>query len=527
MFRRIVSFLLLPGLVLGCVPNVERNIVPLPRVVALSDSSAARRPSFAMPDSVWLLAHLRDGSVLVLRHWTVDEGARRLAGRGRRLDPGRALVAEGRLAIALDSVALYETNAPAESLHPAVRATAIIVGIAFAFVALAAIGLALCGKACYGSCPTFYVTDGRQPVIQAEGFSASVAPALEASDVDALYRARPTGRDVEVTMTNEALETHVVRHVRLLAARRPSHGRVFATTTGEYWQAREPESALRAIAAEGDCARALAALDGAERWSGADSTDLASRETIDLEFPATDGRLAVVVGARQTLLTTYLFYQALAAMGHHAGEWFAALERGNAVARARTGGLGRALGGIEVLVPTGHGDWEKAGELCETGPLASDVRAVPLPHRIDGPVRVRLRLTRGYWRLDWVALATLEARVAPLRLDPAEVRRGDQVDEDARAALTDSARVLTTLPGDRFALRYRLPEPAERYELFLESRGYYLEWMRDDWLAEENPALAARMMLSPEDALRDLAPAFKRAEPRLEAQFWGSRYARP
>ncbi|MEP7228190.1 MAG: hypothetical protein ABI785_12560, partial [Gemmatimonadales bacterium] len=61
-------------------------------------------------------------------------------------------------------------------------------------------------------------------------------------------------------------------------------------------------------------------------------------------------------------------------------------------------------------------------------------------------------------------------------------------------------------------------------ELFLESRGYYLEWMRREWLAEENLALAAQILLDPAGALRTLAPAFKRQEPEMERLFWNSRY---
>jgi hypothetical protein len=80
-------------------------------------------------------------------------------------------------------------------------------------------------KACFGSCPTFYLEGAGGAPIHAEGFSSSVAPSLEARDVDALYRARPAANGaVTVTMKNEALETHVVRHVKLLAAARPTGG---------------------------------------------------------------------------------------------------------------------------------------------------------------------------------------------------------------------------------------------------------------------------------------------------------------
>ena len=84
-----------------------------------------------------------------------------------------------------------------------------------------------------------------------------------------------------------------------------------------------------------------------------------------------------------------------------------------------------------------------------------------------------------------------------------------------------------TVPGDTCRIVYELPGDAEGYELFLESRGYYWEWIREEWLREEDPAALVRLLLQPEAALRELAPRFKAVEPEMEDVFWGSRYARP
>ncbi|MEP7326644.1 MAG: hypothetical protein ABI836_11890, partial [Gemmatimonadota bacterium] len=144
-----------------------------------------------------------------------------------------------------------------------------------------------------------------------------------------------------------------------------------------------------------------------------------------------------------------------------------------------------------------------------------------------GGMRIRLRLTKGNWRLDYLALADLGTEVAPIRLDPFEVLRGGAPDTTARRLLTDTTQTLVTLPGDAFTLRYRLPEHPERYELFLESRGYYLEWMREEWLKEENPERSVLAFRDPAAALRMLAPEYKKLEPRMDDAFWRSRYAKP
>lgn len=396
--------------------------------------------------SPYLKAHMRDGRVYVLTEWVVDETAQEVRGNGTVLGPNRLDLEGGALTVRISEVALFETNVVQQSRS--VSVLGVITGISAALTLYCAIN----PKACFGSCPTFYVPDGERSLLQAEGFSDSIAPSLEARDVDALYRARPAQREFEVRMRNEALETHVVRYVRVLAAPRPHGGRVIAGQTGDLWQATDLVEARACSGAEGDCLDAVRRLDGRERYSRSDGQDLATRERIELEFDAPgDGPVGLVIGSRQTLLSTFLLYQGLAYMGSTAGEWLARLERGDARVRERARGLHQALGGIEVLVQDARGSWVAAGEVHEAGPLAADVKVVRLPPVVRGRVKVRLRLTRGHWRLDYLALARLGARVDPVRLDPIEVRKADLV-------VVVPADGLTTLPGDEYRFLYRLPE---------------------------------------------------------------------
>jgi hypothetical protein len=363
--------------------------------------------------------------------------------------------------------------------------------------------------------------------LQAEGFSASVAPSLEASDVDALYRAKPSSKMLEVKMWNEALETHVVRYVNVLAVRRSQGGRVFATTDRSFWNADRIIQPLACRDPEGDCLETIREFDGFERTSRTDPKDLSTKETIDLTFEVPpDSSLGLVIGCRQSLLSTYLFYQTLAYMGSSVGHWIAELERGDDMTRKRASGIGQLLGGIEVFVRNKKGNWVRAGEIRETGPLATDVHLLLLPEISPGSTKVRLRLTQGHWRIDFVALALLSEKVEPLRIKPKAVWYDSVPSETARAILYDSTEVLTTFPGDVYTLVYELPEDFTEYELFLESRGYYLEWLREEWLAEENANRAAMMFFDQRDALRQLAPEFKKVEDEIEEMFWNSRYAR-
>jgi hypothetical protein len=82
-----------------------------------------------------------------------------------------------------------------------------------------------------------------------------------------------------------------------------------------------------------------------------------------------------------------------------------------------------------------------------------------------------------------------------------------------------------TAPGDEYRLWFTLPK-GSAYRVFLETEGYYYEWMREAWLAEESPLATATMLLQPREALRRMAPGFKEIEPEMERLFWESRFRR-
>ena len=386
-------------------------------------------------------------------------------------------------------------------------------------------------KACFGSCPTFYAFDGERERLQAEGFSSSIARALESRDLDALYHLKSIGRSVTIRMTNEALETHAVRHARLTVVPRPPGGRVLATPDGRFWAVRELVEPTLCTATEGDCVDLVSDMDDRERSSLTDSTDLAARETIELEFPVRgrDESLALVLGARHTFVSTFLFYQTMGYFGNTGGEWLAALERGGEGVASMAMGMATELGGIELSVASTGGEWVPVGRYDEAGPIATDVSLFPIPEGdyLPGqPLRVRARLAKGSWRINYLALARLAGEVEPTVLEATRVERNGGEDTAARDALHDTARYLITYPGDEYELVYTLPENPENLEFFLDSKGYYYEWMRAEWVKDEDPMMASLVLMDPAKALRMLAPGFKRAEPNMERLFWESRFGR-
>lgn len=464
----------------------------------------------------YLKTHMKNGDMLAFNQWTWAESSQTLHGSAKRYDFNRTLLFEGDTAIQLDSIAVLETN---EKKIPASMAVlGVLTGASLAMTAYCMIN----PKACFGSCPTFYVgAEKEKPV--AEGFSGSIAPSLEATDWDPLLTLQAGEHHFELIVRNEALETHVIRSLNVLSvAKRPGES-VMADAKGSFHAVTWMGGSDHCSASEGNCREALLDLDREERTSFTDSSDLAARETLDFTWENwPGGQAGVVIAARQSLLSTFLFYQMLAYMGSEAPAWLARLERDGLPPH---GTLADYLGGIEVLKADAQGEWHVIAEMREHGPLAIDRQVMPIGYLPAGKVHLRLRLAKGNWRLDQIALAKLGESLSATRIQPHRVLKQGKEDGIALAQLKHAEKFLVQMPGDERKLVFDIPDVDTDRELFLESRGYYWEWVREEWLKEENPELALRVILEPAETLRDLAPRFKSVEPQMEKVFWSSRYA--
>ncbi len=476
--------------------------------------------------SEFLKAHLHDGQLFVFDSWWIDEDASQVGGRGLHYDSERQLTDRGTFTVPLGDVALLETTEPHRISHAGPIVLGIVTGASLVVTAVCVAS----PKTCFGSCPTFYVRGADGMVLDAEGFSESVAEIYEARDVDALPSAAPDGGQLTLVMRNEALESHYVRSLSLLAVPRGDGERVLRSGDS-FFRTLTREAPSRCASGGELCTEAVAARDGDEYSPAPDPEDLGATQTIELEFEPERvfDQPGLVISARNSLVGTFLFYQLLAWLGTSAGEMMRRVEAGDPLAD-RAFRAGRVLGRIDVEVKQPDGSWEPAGSYDEVGPIAADRQVIPLPHPVrPGPVIVRLRATRGYWRFDEVALAALGAAAEPIRVSPSRASRlidGEWQDaSDALVTVLDEDARLETFPGDsyRFSFEGIDGDPA----LFLESRGYYYEWIREQWLAEEDPTAAARFMLDFRGTLRRLAPAYERIRPAMDELFFESRIGEP
>ena len=128
-------------------------------------------------ESEYLKAHMQNGNVYILSGWSVTSGEKNVTGDGVLLGPNRDTLAQGKFSLSIDSIAIIETN---------------VIGYSWGLAALGVMTVASATlsiycithhKACFGSCPTFYARAGSEDVLLAEGFSSSILPSLEATDL--------------------------------------------------------------------------------------------------------------------------------------------------------------------------------------------------------------------------------------------------------------------------------------------------------------------------------------------------------
>jgi hypothetical protein len=435
--------------------------------------------------------HLIDGSTVIFeRGFVVRES--RLEGKGHRY--GLVLGPPSPVdAVLLDSVVAVESYVRSLDASTTVAGSTMAAGGAIA-IAVAAVALLVPASA-FGSCPTFYSDSAGRAVLEAEGFSYSVAAILEGRDVDRL-RARPDSDGVlRLEVRNEALETHFINHLGLLEVRHAANELAVPAPDGKPIVLRGLTAPRTARGRTGqDVFPILAEADGVvfrtdtsvlKRVTEADVTDY-----IDLEVAVPPGAdsVALFLRLRNSLLNTVLFYELMIAdRGAYAVDWMTE-GLGSLSLAVQMSRFSRTELGLRVSVPDpGAGEWRQVSRVSETGPIAWKdlVVLVPVSHAEGGLQRVRLSFLADDWRIDRVASTgawrRAEARAVPLTR---VIGSDGLADTSAWASLgAPDRRYVETTAGQHFRAEFD-PGPYEGPRtFFLAAQGYYQEWVRRDWLA--------------------------------------------
>lgn len=270
-------------------------------------------------------------------------------------------------------------------------------------------------------------------------------------------------------------------------------------------------------------------FDDLEYFSTTSSDDLTTKEEIFLEFENVPFQNpGLVINFRQTLVTTFLLYNGISYMGNEVGDYFAKIETNDRI-KERISNPFKRLGKIKLFYWNDvTNSWAIFEELYETGPIAKNLMIAPLHNfpEVKDKIKIKIELTKGLWRLDYLGLASIQEKVSPISIYPDQLAPNNESPFSIDAIFNDDDEYLVTYPGDEIQFEFNLPElPVNmEHELFLSSKGYYLEWVRQNWIENKNLGKLKKMLLNDNKVWADLAREYKEIEPDIEQLFWNSKY---
>ena len=133
-------------------------------------------------------------------------------------------------------------------------------------------------------------------------------------------------------------------------------------------------------------------------------------------------------------------------------------------------------------------------------------------------------MTKGLWKIDQVVLCNIKrANIEPAIISPVKLLSQGIENDSLLNRLLDPSEMLINSPGNSQTLTFILGEN-KKSQIFLKSQGYYTEWMREEWLKEEDQDMARLVLQRPRKWLRVMAPKYKRIESQMERLFRSSKF---
>jgi hypothetical protein len=502
---------------------IYRNVqvLPVERPGAAGDSVIVATP---------VKAHLFDGSTVVFRRGVLVVGGM-VSGAGMRYSL-TLLDSTPVTGLSLDSVVGMESFQTVIDGPKTVLVSTLATVGAFAV----AIGIACAvDPKCFGSCPTYYSDSAGTLVLEAEGFSYSVAQLFEARDVDRLRFSTSADGVLRLEVRNEAFETHFINHLELLEVRHANDETVLPDEVNRPLVVRDVVAIASARDRLGRNVRALlAAPDGEVYRTAAGTLDRARvgdlEDAIEIAIPSPRPAIpgvdsvVVVLRLRNSLLNTILFYDImLGDPGARSLDWVGHDLRqvGPAVELAQ---WYQKKMGMQIAVRDGA-RFREVAHLKDTGPVAWKDVAIVVPVLERDSVRIRLSFPADNWRIDRLAVASQYRRPPPVVHALTEVLGATgQPDLTARARLAAAdGRYLETTAGQRFTAAFEVgsaPPAGVTRTFLLASQGYYTEWVRRGWLVAPR---ASRTFVPSDTALAEAIARWRVTQDTLEARFMATR----
>jgi len=360
---------------------------------------------------------------------------------------------------------------------------------------------------------------------------------MEGNDLDLLNQEATDDSIYNLKITNEALETHYINKMDLVLANHPSGTKLLPSSKGEYITILEQLPPLEAINSEGKDVTALVnSPDGKYYRSGTDMIkNLKSGiyyDWLDVKAKVPDNadRIKLILRYKNTLLSTILFYEVvLGSQGIDAVNWVNEMNTNGRYA-SQFSFVYKTFSGLQILINK-NGNWVNTGSFADAGPLNWKYSAEELSSNGEKELTIRFQFIPDNFMIDYIAFDFSDGTDDALTFEeivPFEIKDGEGNLRNECAGLLKNVDddYLVTNPGDSYNIQYRYTKRNDcEQTFFLNSRGYYNEWIRGSWIRNSRQANNGYTfnLLDIKGTLHCLADNWEYSRDEIEREFFKNR----
>ncbi len=350
-------------------------------------------------------------------------------------------------------------------------------------------------KALFGSCPTVYSNNGSKYSLESECFSYAISERFEGSDLDRLDFGGIKEGKYKLKISNEALETHYINHLSLLTVEHSEKYEPFpAENQGILLLGANVDFSAKSRSGK-DITNLISEKDSC--WYQSDSTMLTklsqeiTQDWIDItvKTPRESENIYMAFRFRNTLLNTVLLYDVmLKSKGIKAIDWLAN-ETSNIFYAWRLNEWYKEHFGLHVQIFNGD-EYEEIIRIGDTGPIAWHVEAAEITTVEDSSARIRVSFLPDNCVIDWIGISfenSTDYNIHEMECNRITDNSGNLKNNLIERFDNSDDKYMITYPGESYFLDFDIPPnlDEERSSFFLKSKGFYIEWLRNDWFGDD------------------------------------------
>ncbi len=368
--------------------------------------------------------------------------------------------------------------------------------------------------AIFGSCPTVYSINNDTAYLEAETFSYSISKRFEMEDVDKLEFAKIENGRLLMELRNEALETHYLNTFKILSVEHDSSEHIFPSESNNLLDWRKelikvgpyiPITSIIDKTGHHVAEKLLKEDDDYYSTSQIVLDDALTKrdyqDWIDIEFevPEVQEEIFLALKLRSALLNTVLLYDMfLNKQNFNSIDWTASTTNQMLYAYNFAKWYRKHFGlHIEIWE---DGKYKEVQQIGDSGPITWSKLGYKIDLNKGGKQKMRLKFISDNWHIDWLGISLSGSQEVNFLshdiINKAKLNPHLNINE---RLLEDDDSYLITYPGQSYNFEFAIEKEndAKEISLFVNSKGFYIEWIRKDWLLpDENESYKEELVLN-------------------------------